>query len=41
VIAPTNTFSPGAANENSELAVLADNGEHASLRTPRGGILVR
>ena len=41
VIAPTNTFSPGAASENSELAVLADNGEHAGLRTPRGGILVR
>ena len=41
VIAPTNTFSSGAANENSELAVLADNGEHAGLRTPRGGILVR
>ena len=41
VVAPTNTFSVGAANENSELAVLADNGEHAGLRTDRGGILVR
>jgi hypothetical protein len=36
VVAPTNTFSVGAANENSELAVLADNGEHAGLRTDRG-----
>ena len=41
VVARTNTFSPGAANENSELPVLADNGEHAGLRTSRGGILVR
>jgi uncharacterized protein len=41
VVAPTNTFSAGAANENSELAVLADNGEHAGLRTDRGAVLVR
>jgi hypothetical protein len=41
VAAPTTTFSVGAANENSELPVLADNGRDASLRSPRGPVLVR
>ena len=41
VIEPTNTFSVGFANENSELAVLADNGKNAGLRAPRGPIVVR
>ena len=41
VIEPTNVFSAGFANENSELAVLADNGKNAGLRAPRGPIVVR
>jgi predicted extracellular nuclease len=41
VIEPTNVFSVGAANENSELAVLADGGKGASGRSDRGPILVR
>jgi uncharacterized protein len=41
VVEPTNTFSVGSPGENSELAVLADRGRNAGLRTPRGGILVR
>ena len=41
VIEPTNTFSVGFANENSELAVLADNGKNAGLRASRGPIVVR
>jgi predicted extracellular nuclease len=41
VIEPTNTFSVGSAGENSELAVLADNGENASVLSPRGVIVVR
>jgi predicted extracellular nuclease len=40
VIEPTNTFGSGPA-QNSELAVLADGGAGASLRTARGGILAR
>jgi predicted extracellular nuclease len=41
VVEPTNTFSEGAASENSEIAVLADNGAGASLRAPRGPLVVR
>ena len=41
VVEPTNVFSEGAVNENSEIAVLADNGAGAGLRAPRGGIVVR
>ena len=41
VVEPTNVFSAGAANENSELAVLADGGKDASPRSDRGAILVR
>jgi predicted extracellular nuclease len=33
VVGPTNTYK--------EIVVLEDNGRHASLRTPRGGIVVR
>jgi uncharacterized protein len=40
VIEPTNVFGSGPG-QNSEIAVLADDGEGAGLRTPRGGILVR
>jgi uncharacterized protein len=40
VIEPTNTFGSGAG-QNSELAVLADDGQGASIRSPRGPILVR
>jgi uncharacterized protein len=40
VIEPTNTFGSGAG-QNSELAVLADGGAGASLRTTRGGVLAR
>ena len=41
VVEPTNVFSAGAPNENSELAVLADGGKDASGRADRGPILVR
>ena len=41
VVEPTNVFNVGAANENSELAVLADGGKDASGRADRGPILVR
>jgi len=41
VVEPTNTFSAGAVNENSEIAVLADNGRRAGIRSPRGAIVVR
>lgn len=41
VIEPTNTFSLGQANENSELAVLADGGKHASVVSKRGVIVAR
>ncbi len=41
VVEPTNTFSVGFANENSELAVLADRGQNAGLRSSRGPIVVR
>ena len=40
VIEPTNVFGSGPG-QNSEIAVLADDGEGAGLRTRRGGILVR
>jgi predicted extracellular nuclease len=40
VVEPTNTFGSGPG-QNSEIAVLADDGRGAGLRTPRGGILVR
>jgi predicted extracellular nuclease len=40
VVEPTNVFGSGVA-QNSEIAVLADNGANASLRAPRGPILVR
>jgi predicted extracellular nuclease len=41
VIEPTNTFSVGSPGENAELAVLADGGGRAGVRTRRGGIVVR
>jgi predicted extracellular nuclease len=41
VIEPTNVFSAGAANENSELAVLADGGKDASELSKRGVIVAR
>ena len=37
VVEPTNLFSAGAANENTELAVLADGGKDASGRSPTAG----
>ena len=40
VVEPTNTFGSGLG-ANSELAVLADDGTGAGLRSPRGPILVR
>jgi predicted extracellular nuclease len=40
VVEPTNVFGSGVA-QNSEIAVLADNGENAGLLAPRGPILVR
>ena len=40
VIEPTNTFGSGLG-QNSELAVLADDGAGASIRSPRGPIVVR
>jgi uncharacterized protein len=41
VIEPTNVFSVGQANENSELAVLADGGKGASVVSDRGVIVAR
>jgi endonuclease/exonuclease/phosphatase family metal-dependent hydrolase len=41
VIEPSNVFSAGAANENTEIAVLADDGKDASVRAKRGPIVVR
>ncbi len=41
VVEPTNTFSVGSAAENSEIAVLADGGQNASLRSSRGPIVAR
>ena len=41
VIEPTNTFGVGSAGENSEVAVLADDGAGAGIRSPRGPVLVR
>jgi endonuclease/exonuclease/phosphatase family metal-dependent hydrolase len=41
VIEPTNVFSAGAANENAELAVLADGGKDASVVSDRGVIVAR
>ena len=40
VVEPTNVFGSGLG-QNSEIAVLADNGANASLRAPRGPIVVR
>jgi predicted extracellular nuclease len=40
VVEPTNTFGSGVS-ANAELAVLADDGQGAGLRSPRGPILVR
>ncbi len=41
VVEPTNTFGVGSAGENSEIAVLADDGRGARIRSPRGPVLVR
>jgi len=42
VVEPTNTFGAnGSPSQNSEVAVLADNGEDATVRAPRGPIVVR
>jgi predicted extracellular nuclease len=41
VVEPTNTFSVGSPGENSELAVLVDDGHGAGIRSPRGPVLVR
>jgi uncharacterized protein len=41
VVEPTNVFSAGAANENAELAVLADGGKDASVLSDRGVIVAR
>ena len=41
VVEPTNVFGVGSAGENSEIAVLADDGAGAGIRSPRGPILVR
>ena len=41
VVEPTNVFSAGAANENSELAVLADGGKDAGPLSDRGVIVAR
>jgi endonuclease/exonuclease/phosphatase family metal-dependent hydrolase len=41
VIEPTNIFGVGSAGENSEIAVLANDGSAAGIRSPRGPILVR
>ena len=41
VVEPTNVFSAGAANENVELAVLADGGKDATPLSDRGAIIVR
>ena len=41
VVEPTNVFSAGAANENSELAVLADGGKDAGPLSDRGVIIAR
>jgi predicted extracellular nuclease len=41
VVEPTNVFSAGAANENSELAVLADDGRDAGPLSDRGVIVAR
>ena len=40
VVEPTNVFGSGVG-QNSEIAVLADNGANAGLRAPRGPIVVR
>jgi predicted extracellular nuclease len=40
VVEPTNVFGTGVG-QNSEIAVLADDGAGAGLRSPRGPILVR
>jgi predicted extracellular nuclease len=40
VVEPTNVFGSGAG-QNSEIAVLADNGANTGLRAPRGPIVVR
>ncbi len=41
VVEPANNFSVGFANENTEVAVLADNGEDATIRSSRGPIVAR
>ena len=41
VVEPTNLFSAGAANENSELAVLADGGKDAGPLSDRGVLVAR
>ena len=41
VVEPTNVFSAGAANENSEFAVLADGGKDAGPLSDRGVIIAR
>jgi uncharacterized protein len=41
VVEPTNVFGVGSAGENSEIAVLADDGAGAGILAPRGPILAR
>ena len=41
VVEPANNFNVGFANENTEVAVLADNGEDATIRSSRGPIVAR